>query len=103
MPLGALSAPKSLWEAEKAGGEASRAAQPRLWGWAMGEVGEGTGARPNAEGKSFQFPRPGLPRPRALIKPLHSAWGRGAAGGSLDQAGEAAAGGSRLGEGQPSV
>lgn len=42
----------------------------------MGEVGEGTGARPNAEGRVSSFPA-GLPRPRTLIKPLHSAWGRG--------------------------
>lgn len=42
----------------------------------MGEVGEGAGVRPNAEGRVSSFPA-GLPRPRALIKPLHLAWGRG--------------------------
>ena len=42
----------------------------------MGEVREGTGARPNAEGRVSSFPA-GLPRPQTLMKPLHSAWGRG--------------------------
>lgn len=67
--------------------------------WGRWERGQEPG---QSGGKSFQFPCPRLPRPQALIKPLHSAPGRGA-GGSLNQAGEAAAGGSRLGEGQPSV